>query len=81
MPTTAIAFGLQIIQAIQTVAAAGGDIAEILGFGKQVLTDAQDQGRDPTEDEFAQLNAKTQELLTAIKGQIDRDKVELGGAD
>jgi len=68
MELTAIAYALQLLQAIPTLLAAGRDVAAMIEQGSTALKAMQAEGRDPTPEEWDALNATIAALRAELHG-------------
>jgi hypothetical protein len=68
---TALAFAAQLLELIQLLSSAGQAVTEVATWGSQQVQMLIDEGRDPTADEWATLNAR----IKSLREQIHRDDV------
>jgi hypothetical protein len=58
----ALSFALQLLQVAPSLISAGQELAEMLEWGRGRVQEMADQNRDPTDEEWNELNSRTQEL-------------------
>jgi hypothetical protein len=66
MPINAITLALNILTAIEQLAAGVPRLLQIIQDGRTTLKAAQDQGRDITKAEFWAVNAQIDEVLADL---------------
>lgn len=62
MGLTAIAYAMQLLTSLPQLIQAGTDAMSLINHGREKLSEMQTAGRDPTQEEWDELNAKIKAL-------------------
>lgn len=65
---SALALAMELLSALPALIEAGRDIAGLVKEGNETLAKAQAEGRDPTKEEWDELNKKIAELRAELHG-------------
>jgi hypothetical protein len=68
MPITAISYALQLLTELPGLIQAGTDVMGALTKGREKLTQFQAEKRDPTPQEWAELN----EQISALRSELHK---------
>lgn len=66
MNTTALTMALQLLQSLPALIAAGAEVKGLIEDQTAKLKDMADTGRDPTQQEWDELNAQIDKLRTSL---------------
>lgn len=66
MNTTALMMALQLLQSLPALIAAGAEVKGLIEDQTAKLKDMADTGRDPTPQEWDELNAQIDKLRTSL---------------
>lgn len=66
MNTTALMMALQLLQSLPALIAAGAEVKGLIEDQTAKLKDMADTGRDPTQEEWNELNAQIDKLRASL---------------